>query len=278
MTKKIRVLVPYFILEIIEHDIERFNIKKNRLANIIFRYFKDNYTMFLDNEDIKNNIIQFNFNKSNDEIYEALMDSFFNSKVDTEAKLFRSLFYTYISNPASVRERIIFEENYKKILTSIKNKVKVKIKYNNTYREIEPFFISDTKERLTNYLCGYSYKYNKVINYKLSKIEKIILLKSKQAENDKIDIIALKKSFDPYLSYNQKVKVKFTEKGMKLFENSVFKPKIISKEKNIYIIESSEYRAKEFLASFFEEVEILEPKTLRTWMIERVTKLSKLYL
>ena len=278
MTKKIRVLVPYFILEILEHDVENFNIKKNRLANIIFSYFKDDYRYFLGDDDIKNNIIQFNFNKNNDEIYEALMSSLFNEKIDTEAKLFRSLFYTYISNPSSVREKIIFEKMYDTIITAVKNRVQIKIKYNGSFRVVEPLFISDTKERISNYLCCYSYKHNKIINYKLSKIEKIVPLKLEQIKYKEIDILALKKNFDPYLSYKQEVKIKLTDKGIELFKNSAFKPKILSKDKNIYTIEASEYRAMEFLASFWEDVEILEPLNLRNWMKERVKKLVNIYI
>ncbi len=277
MTKKIRVLVPYFILEIIEHDIEKFNIKKNRLANIIFNHFKDGYREFLGDDEIKNNIIQFNLNKNNDEIYSAIMSTLFTKRIDTEAKLFRSIFYTYISNPSSIREKIIFSESYKLIEESIDNRVQIKVKYNGSFRVVEPLFLSDTKERLTNYLCGYSYKYDNIINYKLTKIEKVVPLRLEQKKRDNFDIVNLKKNFDPYLSYNKKVVIKLSKKGIKLFENSVFKPKVISKEKNIYTIEASEYRAMEFLASFWSDVEVIEPISLRDKIEKKIKELVELY-
>ncbi|WP_422875693.1 hypothetical protein [Fusobacterium polymorphum] len=56
-------------------------------------------------EDSSGEVIQFNLNKSNEEIF---MDTLIRNKIETEAEYWRNIFFTYINNLRYKREEILF--------------------------------------------------------------------------------------------------------------------------------------------------------------------------
>ena len=280
---KIRFSLPFFIYEIVESDVKKFGINKNKLSNIIFEKLKYNYKIFDEKADKNNVNYQFNLNNDNAEIYLESYSEFFNEKIDSQSLLFRSLFYTYINYPSDKREIIIYNDVYDRVIKAIENKKQIKIKFYGQFRTIEPFFISSTKEERFNYICCYCYKNEKIVNYRLNKIEKVIDSLKEQIHRDESLIKEYIKNFDPYLSFNKFVKVKLTPKGVKLYNQFTFIPKIIEKQnvKNsdniIYIVEASDLKAKLFFPQFMNEVEIIEPVEMRNWFKEKIAKMNEIY-
>ncbi len=281
--KKIKFQLPQFISEIINHDIRKFHVNKNRLSNIIFETFKYDYKPFVEIADENNISFQFNLNNDNAEIYDINYKEFFNERIETQSELFRSLFYTYISYPSDKREIITYNKIYSDITTAIKERRQINLKFYGKFRLIEPFFISATNEERFNYICCYCHKNEKIVNYRLSKIEKVIISKNKQLNRDEIKITEYRVNFDPYLSYNQKIKIKLTPIGVKLYDKFTFTPKILERvdidksDNKIYIIEASDLKAKLFFPQFMDEVEILEPLELREWFKSKIKNMSNIY-
>jgi hypothetical protein len=285
--KKIRFSLPLFISEVIDNDVKKFGINKNKLANMIFEKFYKNYKLFKDIEDENNITFQFNLNNINAELYEVVKYDLIGQD-DSFSDLFRSLFYTYINYPADKREIIIYNDVYTNIIKGIEEKNQISIKYNGGFRIIEPFFISSTNEERFNYVCCYSYKNERVVNYRLSKIERVILLKESQKNRNEEEIISYKKNFDPYLSHNKKVKIRLTKRGQELYQMFTFTPKVLEiipipealegRENGvIYIVEASTLKTKLFFPQFMQEVEILEPVELRDWFRDSVRKMFEVY-
>ena len=278
--KKLKALIPIFMNEVIEHDLDKFNLKKNRFLNIIFERFivndKNKYLIYneiVDKRKEANTNIQFNLNKTNEIVFNAK-----NASLEEDAILLRSMLYTYINNPVDLREKFIFQDKYNVINEAIKKKFKLSITFHNENRVIEPVFISRSNEERFNYICSYCYKKGQIVNYRLSNIEKCNVLYGE--EQDKVkdyDIEEIKDNFDPYLSYNKEVKIKLTKKGKRYYEIFTYKPKILSIDGDIYTIEASLFKAQLFLGAFWDEVEVLEPKELRDWMKNKIESMAKLY-
>ena len=89
----------------------------------------------------------------------------------------------------------------------------------------------------------------------------------------------LKINYDPFLSYQKRVKVKFTEEGERLFGVIHYnRPKELAKGSNgEMLVECSEQKAIAYFSQFIDEVEILEPLELREKFKKRLTNASKKY-
>ena len=77
----------------------------------------------------------------------------------------------------------------------------------------------------------------------------------------------MRKNFDPFLGNGNFVKVRLTEEGMKMFKGLTnYRPKLIEKDDDVYIFETSNENAKLYFRQFSKEAVILEPKELREEM------------
>ena len=110
--KKVRFTISDFMNEIIKSDSEYFKLQIGKIGNIIFRYYIDKNLNKVELEDSSGEVIQFNLNKSNEEIF---MDTIIRNKIETEAEYWRNIFFTYINNLRYKREEILFEKNFKNI-------------------------------------------------------------------------------------------------------------------------------------------------------------------
>lgn len=73
-------------------------------------------------------------------------------------------------------------------------------------------------------------------NYRISDIENIWNLQKEIYIKNKEYIEAIKKNFDPFLSYGNFIKVKMTEEGKVLYERvTQNRPKLVKEERDIYI-------------------------------------------
>ena len=267
--KKIRVTVPEDIWRMMKNDIEEFGINNNKLCNYILEKLK--YKKEIDVEkDLESQgrpvkkIIQFDLNVSNKEIYyDVLRDN----GVDVEAEFFRELFERYCSKFKYIRELFVFQDTVKQILEATKERKKLKLKYGNKLTTVEPYFIKRDEQGDENFLFCYCETEKKYHNYKLKDLEVVSILEDKIKGKDKKYIESVRKNFDPFLGNGNFVKVRLTEEGMKMFKVLTnYRPKLIEKDDDIYIFETSNENAKLYFRQFSKEAVILEPKELREEM------------
>jgi len=273
---KIKFNVPHFIYELFKADSERYKINNNKLCNIIFRTFYDDYNEWKFKKNLEKSI-QFRLSVSNLTIYKNLLK---NKKIDDyKARYFRNLVVTYLDNKPYHREKIIYANIVSAINHAIKKKNKIIVNYKNFERILEPYELITTKEEKYNYLlcwCSYHEDYR---NYRLSNLKNVNILKSKVEHFDEDKIKKLRQNFDPFLIKDTIIRVKFTDKGKNLFENTIYhnRPEVINKKGNIYRLKCSEKKAEIYLSSFFDEVEILEPQSFRNNYYKKIKNILDIY-
>ena len=273
--KKVRFTISDFMNEIIKSDSEYFKLQIGKIGNIIFNYYIDKNLNKVELEDSSGEVIQFNLNKSNEEIY---FDTLIRNKIETEAEYWRNIFFTYINNLRYKREEILFEKNFKNIEKTLKDGNKIKIKYHNCIRLINPYFVKVSDSESRSYLFCYCEKNNDYRNYRISEIEEIWFTNKKIEVKDKKYIDEVYKNFDPFLSYKNRVKVRFTEKGLDLYEKVLTnRPKLLNIENNIYTFECDNKLAMVYFAQFFSLIEILEPQELREKLQKELENTLKIY-
>ena len=273
--KKVRVTVSDFMNEIITGDSEYFKLPIGRIGNIIFKYYMDKDLNKVELGNFSGEVIQFNLNKKNEEIF---MDTLIRNKVEIEAEYWRNIFFTYINNLRYKREEILFENKFKDIREAIKTEKKIKIKYHKYIRLVNPYFIKVSDSENRSYLFCYCEKNNDYRNYRISEIEEIWLTNEKNEIRDKKYIDDVRKNFDPFLSYKNRVKVKFTEKGIELYEKVLAnRPRLIEEKDEIYTFECDNKLAMIYFAQFYSEVKILEPEELKTILKKELKKTIEIY-
>lgn len=273
--KKVRVTVSDFMNEIITGDSEYFKLPVGRIGNIIFKYYMDKDLNKVELGNFSGEVIQFNLNKKNEEIF---MDTLIRNKVEIEAEYWRNIFFTYINNLRYKREEILFENKFKDIREGIKAEKKIKIKYHKYIRLVNPYFIKVSDSENRSYLFCYCEKNNDYRNYRISEIEEIWLTNEKNEIRDKKYIDDVRKNFDPFLSYKNRVKVKFTEKGIELYEKVLAnRPRLIEEKDEIYTFECDNKLAMIYFAQFYSEVRILEPEELKTILKKELKKTIEIY-
>ena len=205
-------------------------------------------------------------------------DTLIRNKIETEAEYWRNIFFTYINNLRYKREEILFEKNFKNIEKALKDGNKIKIKYHNYIRLINPYFIKVSDSESRSYLFCYCEKNKDYRNYRISEIDEIWFTNEKIEIKDKKYIDEVYKNFDPFLSYKNRVKVKFTEKGLELYEKVLTnRPKLIDKKDNIYTFECDNKLAVVYFAQFYSSIEILEPQNLREKLKNELESTLKIY-
>ena len=274
--KKVRVTVSDFMFEILKGDAEYFKIPLGKIGNTLFKYFIDKNLSKIELEESSGKKVQFNLSKENEDIF---FDVLREKKDSTEAELMRDIFFTYINNLRFKREEIIFYNTFKQIREAIKNNKKIGIKYHSTARIINPYFIEVSSKENRAYLFCYCEKNEDFRNYRISDIENIWSLQKEIHIKDKEYIEAIKKNFDPFLSYGNFIKVKMTEEGKALYERvNQNRPKLVKEEGDIYTFECSEKLAKVYFAQFYDDIEIIEPESLRESFKENFKRTYEMYI
>lgn len=206
------------------------------------------------------------------------MDTLIRNKIETEAEYWRNIFFTYINNLRYKREEILFEKNFKNIEKALKDGNKIKIKYHNYIRLINPYFIKVSDSESRSYLFCYCKKNKDLEIIEYLKQKKYGFTNEKIEIKDKKYIDEVYKNFDPFLSYKNRVKVRFTEKGLELYEKVLInRPKLLIKDNNIYTFECDSKLAMIYFAQFFSLIEILEPQELREKLQNELKNTLKTY-
>lgn len=278
--KKIRVTVPEDIWRMMKNDIEEFGINNNKLCNYILDKLKYKKEIDIEKEletqgrPLKK-IVQFDLNVSNKKIYYDILKE---NNVEIEAEFFRELFERYCSKFKYIRELFVFEDKVKIILEAIRNKKKIKIKYNNKIETIEPYFLKREEQGDENFLFCFTDLEKVYHNYKLKDLEVISILEEKIKGKNKKYIESVRKKFDPFLGNGNFVKVKLSSEGKKLLKGLTnYRPQLVSKKNDIYVFEASNENAKLYFRQFLKEAIILEPIELREEMKQDFLEALKNY-
>ena len=276
MEKKIRVTLNKSAIDILDTDVNSYKISKNYLINYIFDQLKeDNLEINYYDEDEKG-IVQFNLNKKNRDIYYDILAE---RNIQVEAEFIRKMIYKYVYHSKSSRELFLYQDIVNRLKYAIKQKRVIKIGFDDGRKtSVLPFFIGSSKLELANYIFCYDILDDRYKNYKLSNIKTIFITQEKREWQNKEFIENVIKNFDPFLSQGKKIKAILTEEGKKLLSSiALNRPETISISDNIYEFKCSEQQAKRYFTYFLDEIEILEPLSLREWFIDKYTSALKRY-
>lgn len=276
MEKKIRVTLNKYAIDIIEADCQSFKVTKNFLINYIFDKLKEEKIENIYNEEDKKGVIQFNLNKNNKNIYYDILAE---QKIQIEADFIRKMIYRYTHQSKSSRELFLYGEIVNRIKYGIKNKRAIKLTFDDERKtSVLPFYIGSSKLELGNYIFCYELLEKRYKNYKLSNVKTVFITQEKKEWENREFIENVIKNFDPFLSQGKKIKVSLTEEGQKLLSTlALNRPETISNINNIYEFKCSEEQAKRYFAYFLDEVEIIEPLSLREWFIQKYKSALKKY-
>lgn len=264
--KKVRVTVPEDIYRIMRNDMEDFGVNNNKLCNYILDKFKfkreyDTEALLLAQGRALTKMVQFDLNVNNKDIYYDILRE---NKIEVEAEFFRELFKFYTSKYKYERELFIFEDIVKSILEAIKNKNRMKVRFDGNLYTVEPFFIKRDEQGDENFLFSYVEELKEYKNFKLKELQVIGVLNEKIPGKDRKYVENIRKNFDPFLADGNKVKVQLTENGEKLLKSLTnYRPKLLKKEKDFFIFEASNENAKLYFRQFFKDAVIIEPIELR---------------
>lgn len=274
--KKVRFTASYFMKEVLKEDREYFGLEIGAIGNYLFEYYADKDIDKIDLKISGGQIIQFNLNKINEEMYYKILQE---HNMETEAEYLRCMFFTYINNPRYKREEILFDKNFRDIKEAIENRKKINIKYHNEIRTVNPYFVKVADGENRSYLFCYCEKNSDYRCYRVSDIKNIMMSKQTLEIKDSKYIEGIYNDFDPFRSYGKRVKVKLSEKGKELLKKVVSnRPKLLENSGEEYIFQCDEKLAQVYFPQFFSEVEILEPQELRDWFKKKFKKAYDLYI
>ena len=272
---KLRVTVPKNIALILKRDQEDFEINENKHYNIIYKNMSFDYSEDKSKSVYKEDteLLQFTLSKENFIKFDTL-----ENKKLKKADFFRQLITEYAMKSSYERELIVFKEQLERIKVAIENDKRIEIKFKNRDDILDPYFIASLEKENRNYLVSYSYYKEKIVNYRIKNITDVKITSLDRETFDESYIKDLKENFNPFLSFGNEVKVRFTLEGEKHYKQVISnKPKLKGKDGDVYIFEANDYQAMLYFAGFMEMVEIIEPLSLREKIIERIEKMMKIY-
>jgi len=261
--------------DILKYDALEFGLSKNYLLN----YLVKNYSL-LKGKDMpgfegEKEIIQFNLNKENEDFYTEVYNR---SEFETEASLIRTLIYGYISQSKVIRERFIFEKLIEKIQRGIKNKKKIKIKFETAEKIVSPYNVLYSSMEVSNYLFCYSEEDENYKNYRLCNIKYVYILDESRYPGEAEYLRRVREDFDPFLSYGMSVAIRLSKNGKEKYDRiKTNRPKLIEKLDDRWIVEGSEEKIKRYFSYFMSDVEIISPMKLREWFSAEAKKMIEMY-
>ena len=273
---KLRVTVPKNIALILKRDQEDFEINENKHYNIIYKNMNFDYSEDKSKSVYKEDteLLQFTLSKENFIKFDTL-----ENKKLKKADFFRQLITEYAMKSSYERELIVFKEHLECIKVAIENNKRIEIKFKNRDDILDPYFIASLEKENRNYLVSYSCYKEKIVNYRIKNISNVVITNLNREPFDEKYIKDLSENFNPFLSFGNEVKVRFTTEGEKYYKQVISnRPKLKGTEGDIYIFEANDYQAMLYFAGFMEMMEILEPLSLREKMIERAKMMIENYL
>lgn len=264
--KKVRFTAPYFLKSKLLEDSEHFSLLIGEMGNRILKYYSNRELEDYHFEMKKGEIIQFNLNKWNEELYDTILQE---HNVVNEAEFLRNMFFHYMNQPRYMREEILFFDIFAQIRLAMEDNKKIHIKYNGQIRTVSPYLIKVSPNEDRSYVFVYCETNNEFRNYRITNMESVSISIKERKEVDWNYVQEIERNFDPFLSYGNIVKVKMTPEGEALWKTALInRPKLVKQEKDIWTLECANRLAKIYFSQFLSKVEIIEPLSLRQWFIE----------
>ncbi|HOO59939.1 MAG TPA: WYL domain-containing protein [Candidatus Mcinerneyibacteriales bacterium] len=275
---KIKTKIPNLVHSVLLRDVSLFGISLNRLCNDVFLGLYDQFQEGWGLPGGEGKTLQFKLNREGQNLFEFLVENH-TGLFSNKAGYFRNLIMSYSNMASFKRERVVFAERLSLVEKAVKKKVRMAFRYRDGIRIMEPYTVVTDREQEFNYIFGWCVTHKDYRNYRLSNIIPTRLLKVKQEHFDKAKADEVKKHFDPFLSYGETVTVRFTNNGLYLFDNVKFlnQPRVLKRDGNVLVLESSIKKAKVYLASFLDEACVLAPPELRSYFLEKARMMQKIY-
>ena len=130
MRKKIRIKIPKLAYEVINKDVEYFNLKKETLYNIIIKelgfekFTEIGYDIFSLDEKRE---VYFNLNEINTELVPKMIAFHL---LESDIDMIIKIFITYANLHPAVRERVVYKNLFLRVEQAIKDKKNIKIYFN----------------------------------------------------------------------------------------------------------------------------------------------------
>lgn len=272
---KVNTKIPEYIYDIISSDSEYFDIKIGSISNRLIKYYMNKEFKNKDFNYKGDKSIQFNLDKHNEAIF---IDCLKKNEIKSNSDYLRLIYFEYINNLKTIREKILFSDIFNKLESYILNSEKVIIDYKNKLRKVDPYFIISYEKEGRSYLFCYCDESKDYRSYKISDIKDIYNFNEKYEIKDKEYVGEIKKNFDPFLSFKNEVKVRLTEKGKEIYKvANINKPELLRIEEGIHVFQCNIPLALIYFAQFYNEVKILEPKELRDKIKEKTMEMLELY-
>ena len=171
MRKKVRVAIPLLVKEILKNDLKYYDMKMEKLCNIIIHelgYMKtlDLHRTLSEEIDV---ILNFNLNEVNSLTYRDMINE---REEKTETKFFRKVLSTYVNLHPSLRERVIYKGLFRELNYAIKKRYAVKILVNRAIDIVTPLEV--VRDEMTGYNIVKFQEENKV--YKIKEIRLINII------------------------------------------------------------------------------------------------------
>ena len=133
---KVRLTMPEYLYNTLVSDESDFGLNQNKLCNMVFEIYHEHVELELQSDRTKfNRILQFSLNKDNLDLYADINSR---TQICNKAGYFRHLFEVYCNQPKYKRELALCSKTVQLINIGIQNAQKLKIKYKNEIRAIEP--------------------------------------------------------------------------------------------------------------------------------------------
>lgn len=185
---------------------------------------------------------------------------------------YRRLFSAYAQKRKNLRERIVFNENYRLLAEAAAKGVKVCLSLvtGGVSKDASVFAVSAAKEELFNYVLYFDGKQN--VTVRLSSVRTVSLLAAKSEippQNAALFERQVESApqYPMYSSDREPIKVRLTNKGKALFDKIyLYRPTPKSVDGDVYTFDCSANQALYYFERFGDSALILSPKKLGIFM------------
>lgn len=240
---------------------------KINLSNELIKNLRENY--FFHNTDEKSVIVNIKPTKASEDVIIYLLDRVI--KNQSISSYFRQMFDSYANLTQNMRERIIFKDNFEKLIKSLEKGKKVFITLRNKKTFTGSLYaICDSKEEMYNY-CLFELENNRS-TVRLASISAVKIINepvSFKEENEPLFDFQMKNCVQTTVSPRDfdMVKVYLTNEGIKLYDKMyAYRPQYVKKEVNNYFFIGSHDQILSYFRRFGRNALILEPDYLRLKM------------
>ncbi len=269
--QKVNTQISEGVIELIEQDMDYFKLSKGKMGNRIFSYYKDRNIEYRKKSQGETRTLQFHLSNENNEIVSLVLRDNKSKGIKSKSDLFRSMLDDYQKRSRGEREKILYYKNYEAIKKAIDNGKKVWIRKGAEERIVFPAALIMNEGKRGFYLLGWCEKNLATRNFRLKNIK--VLMEKEEAVREEIieELEYFKRNWDPYLSINEEVKIRFEDEVLVELEVATTgKPKLKKVEDGVHTFQCTIFQGKNYFIRFIGKFEVVEPKGLKDYFDERI--------